>query len=385
MSRAKSSELADIFKMHFSNYCKSNKLTSEQHKVANAIQNCRTSNLGGHIYKCDHCGELHICYNSCRNRHCPKCQALRTAKWLEQRKAELLPAQYFHVVFTLPHELNDLISYNKKPLYHILFKSVWETLRTLGQDPERLGGLMGMIAILHTWGQNLFRHNHLHCIVPGGALTNKGWNPSKKGFLFPVKVMSKIFRGIYVSELRKAYKNLKLPDNTNFDNLLNNVMKKDWVVYSKEPFAGPEKLLDYFGRYTHKVAISNNRILNCTKDHISFKWRDYSDNNKLKIMKLHPHEFIRRFMYHVVPTGFMRIRFFGFLANACKTKNIALIRHQLNAKNAKSIEKVNKNIDALMLELTGIDITICPNCKAGKLNRIQTLKPKFATTLFDTS
>lgn len=385
MSRAKSSvEIADVFKMHVKDYCKSNKLTPEQYKVINAILNCRTSALGGHVYKCDHCGDLQISYNSCRNRHCPKCQALRTAQWLEKRNLELLPVQYFHMVFTLPHKLNDLISYNKKLLYQILFQAVWETIKTLGLDPKRLGGLMGIIAILHTWGQNLFRHNHLHCIVPGGALTTKGWKPSKKGFLFPVKVISKIFRGIYVSKLRALYENneLKLPDRLNFNNLLDALMKKNWVVYSKEPFAGPKKLLNYLGRYTHKIAISNSRILVCNKDYVTFKWRDYSDNNKQKVMKLHPHEFICRFLHHVVPTGFMRIRFYGFLANACKAKNIALIRQELNTK---TIVKTSKATEILMLELTGVDITLCPNCKVGKLNRIQTLQPKFARTLFDTS
>ena len=384
MSRAKKSyvELADIFRMHAKSYCNSNQLTSEQYKVINAILNCRTSALGGHVCKCDHCGKLHISYNSCRNRHCPKCQALRTAKWLEKRRAELLPVQYFHVVFTLPHKLNDLISYNKNLLYQILFQSVWETIKTLGSDPKRLGGLMGMIAMLHTWGQNLIRHNHIHCIIPGGAISNKGWIASKKGFLFPVKVMSKIFRGIYISKLKTFRAKLKLPDNLNFDKLLDELMGKNWIVYSKNPFAGPEKLLDYLGRYTHKIAISNNRILSCDENHVTFKWRDYSDNNKLKIMKLHPHEFIRRFLHHIVPTGFMRVRFFGFLANACKNKNIAAIRNELTCNTIIASEKDTKTI---MFELTGIDIDICPNCNIGKLHSIQLLKPKFARTLFDTS
>jgi hypothetical protein len=384
MFRAKKSsvELADVFRMHAASYCASSKLTPEQYKVINAILNCRTSALGGHVYKCDHCGDLQISYNSCRNRHCPKCQAIRTAQWLEKRKAELLPVQYFHLVFTLPHELNDLISYNKKLLYQILFQAAWETIKTLGLDPKRLGGLMGMIALLHTWGQNLFRHNHLHCIVPGGAINDKGWVASKKGYLFPVKVMSKIFKGVFVSKLRALHKDLKFPDGLDFDELLNGLMNKDWIVYAKEPFAGPEKLLDYLGRYTHKIAISNNRILGYDKDHVTFERRDYSDNNKLKVMKLNPHEFMRRFLYHVVPTGFMRIRFFGFLANACKAKNVAKIRTSLSTKVATVKER---DVQTIINDLIGIDITLCPTCNKGTLRNIQTLKPKFGRTLFDTS
>jgi len=389
-SRDKGSvELADVFRMHFQQYCQQHKLTPEQYKVIHAIMNCRTAILGGHVKQCDYCGELHISYNSCRNRHCPKCQSLRTLKWLESRRRELLPVQYFHMVFTLPHELNNLILYNKQLLHGLLFQSVWETIKTLGKDPKRLGGLMGMLAILHTWGQNLSLHNHLHCIVPGGALVNRiKWNPSKKGYLFPVKVVSKIFRGIYISKLRKLYddKKLKLPDtqkSNTFNKLLDNLMEKDWVVYSKKPFAGPKKLLDYLGRYTHKIAISNNRILSCDKKSVTFKWRDYSDSNKSKIMKLHPGEFIRRFLSHIVPTGFMRIRFFGFLGNACKAKNIELIRKQLSHVQPKT--DIKKDTKALMIELIGVDISICPVCKKGRLQTIQRLQPKFSNTIFDTS
>ena len=208
-------ELADVFRLHVESYSKENQLTSEQYKVIHAIQNCRTSALGGHVQACDHCGYEQISYNSCRNRHCPKCQSLRTKQWLDKRRAELLPVDYFHMVFTLPHELNHLIMYNKKQLYGLLFESAWETVKTLGNDPKRLAGLMGMLAILHTWGQNISQHNHLHCIVPGGALTDQGrWKPSKKGYLFPVKVVSTMFRGVYISKLRALYKNqgLKLPN-----------------------------------------------------------------------------------------------------------------------------------------------------------------------------
>jgi hypothetical protein len=236
----------------------------------------------------------------------------------------------------------------------------------------------------------------LHCIAPGGALTKTGkWKPSKKGYLFPVKVVSKIFRGIYVSRLRALYneKKLKFPGKQNkkqikydFDGLLNKLMKKDWVVYSKEPFAGPEKLLDYLGRYTHKIAISNNRILACDTDSVTFKWRDYSDNNKEKIMKLHPYEFIRRFLLHVVPTGFIRIRSFGFLASACKKKNIEIIRKELSYCPKKTKEKSKKiDVKLIMKELTGVDITLCPKCKKGTLCCIETIPSKFGRMKIDTS
>lgn len=392
-------ELADVFRLHWDAYYSRNTLAPEQHKVAHAIMNCRTPALGGHVDRCDCCGETYNSYNSCRNRHCPKCQSLKTAKWLAERQGELLPVPYFHVVFTLPHELNTLVLYNKKALYSLLFQSAWATINKLGKNKKKLDGLMGMLAILHTWGQNLFVHNHAHCIVPGGALTKRNtWNPSKKDYLFPVKVMSRIYRGLFVSGLRQLYQEnkLKMPNNFNpknkgnikdsFDVLLNTLMKKDWVVYAKEPFAGPEKLLDYLGRYANKIAISNNRILAVDNESVTFKWRDYADNNQVKIMKLEPDEFIRRFLNHVVPKGFMRIRFFGFLANACKKKNVETIRKLLSyqPKTAES-KKAKTDTQSLMKEITGIDITQCPKCKKGKLQRIQELPNQLPKIKFDTS
>jgi hypothetical protein len=387
-------ELADVFRLHGKTYCQKNVLEPQQHKVINAINNCRTSALGGHAGQCDHCGNIHTSYNSCRNRHCPKCQSLKTAKWLDDRRQELLPVPYFHVVFTLPHELNTLLLYNKRELYSLLLQAAWETIKTLGQDPKRLDGLMGMLAILHTWGQDLAMHNHVHCIVPGGALTrgNK-WKASKSNYLFPVEVMSKIFRGIFVTGLRSLYDKhrLKIPDcfasktnlniRENFEALLSNLMKKSWVVYSKKPFAGPEKLLDYLGRYVNKIAISNNRILGCDEESVTFKWRDYSDGNKMKVMKLKPEEFIRRFLRHVIPTGFMRVRFFGFLANASKKKNVAIIRELLSYKPTET-GKQKKSTQSLMRELAGVDITLCQKCKIGHLHVIQIIqRPNY----FDTS
>lgn len=404
-------ELDDIFGLHASSYCRQHKLSIDQHKVVNAICNCRSAVLGGNIKHCCCCGADIISYNSCRNRHCPKCQALAKARWLEARQAELLPVEYFHVVFTIPHELNSLANYNKAIIYNILFKSAWITIDTLGKDQKRLGGDTGMLAALHTWGQNLSQHIHLHCIIPGGALNTdeenkkdeqdkqnkqkkqkkQKWVSCKPKFLFPVKVMSKIFRGTFVKLLRQAHQNneLKLQntiaDLSNpklFDELLDSLMKKGWYVYSKKPFNGAKGAVDYLAKYVYKTAISNNRILSCKDGMVTFKWRDYSNHNKIKQMTLDAHEFIRRFLIHVLPNRFIRIRSFGFLANPCKKNKIQKILHLLNQANqpsqsetnesAKSVGKTgkaekNESTGALMLRLTGININVCPKCKTGML------------------
>lgn len=375
-------------RLHGEAYRQANTLTPTQHKVMNAIINCRTSALGGHVEQCDHCHALHYAYNSCRNRHCPKCESFKAAQWLQDRQAELLPVRYFHVVFTLPHELNHWVLYNKRRLYDLLFESAWKTLRTLGKDPKRLNGEMGALSILHTWGQNLSQHNHVHCIVPGGALTSTGKWVTSKNYLFPVKVLSKLFRGIFVGQLRALYQQalLTAPDTTgplDFDMLLNQLMQKDWVVYAKPPFTDSESLLNYLGRYTHKIAISNHRILSCDEHSVTFKWRDYADGNKMKVMKLAPAEFIRRFLSHVVPKGFMRIRSFGFIANACKANKLSTIRKQLGDDSKKPIEKKDRRM--LMLDLTGKDITLCPVCKQGNLKRVGEMHSTLNKTIVDTS
>jgi hypothetical protein len=296
------------------------------------------------------------------------------------------------VVFTLAHELNHLVLYNKQLLYNLLFESAWQTLKTLGNDPKRLNGEMGMLAVLHTWSQNLSQHNHVHCIVPGGALKVNGQWQSSKNYLFPVKVLSKLFRGIFISKLRCLYQRgrLKLPDQltesldrNEFDQLLDVLMEKEWVVYAKPPFASSELLLNYLGRYTHKIAISNYRILAVDEQLVTFKWRDYADGNKEKVMQLKPEEFIRRFLSHVVPDGFMRIRSFGFLSNACKAKKLQIIRKQLKCKPANAIER--KCVATLMFELTGKDIALCPICKQGKLKRIGDIPSQLKDTVFDSS
>lgn len=383
--RAKNSvELADIFNLHANSYIKEHRLSKEQYKAINAIRNCRTAALGGNVQRCACCGTEFNTYNSCRNRHCPKCQALAKARWLEARQAELLPVEYFHVVFTIPHELNFLAGYNQAMIYNILFKAAWISIQTLGKDKKRLGGLMGTLAALHTWGQNLLQHIHLHCIIPGGALTHEEWISSKPGFLFPIKVMSRIFKGAFVKLLRQVYENNELQlqgavsDLTNpelFTDLLNQLMKKEWCVYSKRPFNGAKGAVDYLAKYVYKTAISNNRILSCDDGKVTFNWRDYSNHNKIKTMALDAHEFIRRFLTHVLPDGFIRIRSFGFLANSCKTKKIRRILELLHQNPAITTRK-KESVDELMLRLTGVDINLCPKCKIGKLQTIKTI-PNF--------
>jgi hypothetical protein len=378
-----SAELADIFNLYGDSYIEQHGISAAQRKAINAICNCRTAALGGNLQRCDCCGKEIISYNSCRNRHCPKCQALAKARWLAARQAELLPVEYFHVVFTIPHELNFLAGYNQNLIYNILFKAAWATIQDLGRDPKRLNGNMGLLAALHTWGQNLLQHIHLHCIIPGGAFQDNQWNSCKSGFLFPVKIVSKKFRGTFVSLLRKAYKNnqLKLQGviadlakPAIFTQLLDQLMKKEWCVYCKKPFNGAKGAVDYLAKYVYKTAISNNRILSCNNNKVTFNWRDYSDHNKIKKMTLDPHEFIRRFLSHVLPDGFMRIRSFGFLANSCKAKKIQKILELLEQKKPPEIKK--ESAEELMRRLTGINIHLCPTCKKGKLLTIKRL-PNF--------
>lgn len=336
-------ELADIFLKHAEAYIEQCGVSAQQYKAINAISRCRTSVLGGHALRCDHCGMQDISYNSCRYRHCPKCQNTKQLRWLEQRKSELLPTHYFHVVFTLPHEINHIASYNQSIIYNLLFKAAWLTIETFGKDEKRLAGQMGMLAVLHTWGQNLSQHIHLHCMIPGGALYDddegrKQWRSSKKDFLFSSKAMAKYFGKTFLTLLERANRhdelNLKggiaaLADAKTFGQLMVKLRKKSWNVYAKEPFNGAEGGITYLARYFAKTAIGNERILSCDDNTVLFKWRDYSDENKIKIMALDAHEFIRRYLSHVLPDGFMRVRSFGLLANACKTKNIATIRDLL--------------------------------------------------------
>jgi hypothetical protein len=348
-----------------------------------SIEVCRSSYLGGHVEKCELCGFRKPSYNSCRNRHCPKCQSLTKARWLQDRKSELLPVEYFHDVFTLPHELNPLILCNKKVLFDILFKSVSETILQFGKN--NIGGKPGFLCILHTWDQTLRDHFHLHCVVPAGALSFDGskWIPARKNFLFNVKALSVVFRKKFIEFLEAAYDRGQLifPGETaasattrNFSRFIDNLWEHRWVVYSKKPFGGPEQVLDYIGRYTHRVAISNNRIINVRDGRVAFTYRDRKSGDIHRTKELDADEFTRRFLLHVLPEGFMRIRHFGFLANRCKRENIRRIR-ELKGVSQSVTKKTKKNTQELMLELTGTDIAMCPCCKKGTMQVIAEITP----------
>jgi predicted Zn-ribbon and HTH transcriptional regulator len=363
-------ELADIFRAYGESYRRNRPLPVSHLKVIEAVKRCRTADLGGHIERCDSCGFERPAYNSCRNRHCPKCQSLAKVKWLDKQKSELLPVGYFHLVFTLPHELNGLILTNKKILLNHLFKAVGETLIEFGRT--RLGGQIGLITVLHTWDQTLLDHFHLHCLVPAGALSDnqKCWSPARKNFLFPVRALSLVLRGKFLDLLKKTFaqnqllfvgQTAPLAHPAAFQSLIAALRKKPWIVYAKNPFGSPEHVLDYLGRYTHRVALSNDRILSTHKEEVTFSYRDRKDRNRKKTMTLDAHEFIRRFLLHVIPKGFVRVRHFGFLANRSKGL-LAKCRQLLDLAPALP-ELSGKSVRELMLQLTGIDITRCPLCK----------------------
>lgn len=367
-------ELADIFRNYGEQYRQNHALALSHLRVMRAVERCRTAALGGHLQQCDVCGYEHPAYNSCRNRHCPKCQSLAKARWLEKQKLELLPVGYFHLVFTLPHELNRLILVNKKPLINILFQAVSETLLEFAH--RHLKGTLGLTTVLHTWNQTLLDHFHLHCLVPAGALSfdQNRWIPARKNFLFHVKALSIVFKAKFLDFLKKAFNQKKLlfpgqsallADPLSFKLLLKTVEQKSWVVYAKKPFASPDSVLDYLGRYTHRVALSNNRICSVHNSEVTFTYRDRKNQNQLKLMKLQVHEFIRRFLLHVIPKGLMRVRHFGFLANNSKER-LSKCRQLLGLLPALP-KPPQRSTHELMLALTGIDFTRCPRCRKGTL------------------
>jgi len=356
-----------------------------------AIEVCRTAVLGGHKDQCDHCGHLEISYNSCRNRHCPQCQTLRKETWIEARLEDLLPIEYFHVVFTLPAELNPLVSLNRKVLYNLLFRSVSETLTQLAKDPNHLGAEIGGIGILHTWGQNLMDHPHIHCIVTcivtgGGLSSDKGrWVSCRKGFFIPVRILSALFKGKFLDLLKKCFQSdgLVFPDRIrhlespeDFERFRSQLYHKQWVVYCKPPFDGVKGTLQYLGRYTHRIAIGNNRILNIHNGDVSFLWRDYADHNRQKTMTLKADEFIRRFLLHVLPSRFVRIRHFGLLANRKRKNIIALCRKILGESQTPTKQEPRKETwQEQLFRICGMDVTLCPVCQIGRLWRVAPLLP----------
>ena len=383
-SERKQPEVADIFRLYGENYRQSKPLSYKQIKVMRHIEECRTADLGGHVERCNVCSFERIAYNSCRDRHCPKCQAMAKEKWLNDRKAELLPCGYFHLVFTLPHNLNPVILGNRKQTLTLLFSAANETLQAFAKDPQwRLEGQLGFIAVLHTWSQTLIDHFHLHCLIPGGVLvfTKDKWLPARESFLFRVESLAKEFRKRYLKKLGNAYRKdeIHVPQAIAFGDMLRSLAECDWIAYAKRPFAGPEQVLEYLGRYTHRVAISNHRILSIANGKVVFTYRDPKRSEAVKVMTLGADEFIRRFLLHILPKGFMKIRYFGFLAHRNKKQTIPLLRKLINPK-AKLPEKSNETVVEMMLRLTGIDVTACPECKKGKMIKIRALPKAYHNT-----
>ncbi len=337
-------EVADIFRAYGAAYrqARTGPLSLGQLKVMSAIENCRTAALGGHVAACEKCSHTHIAYNSCRNRHCPKCQGAAARDWLEARQAELLAVPYYHVVFTLPAQIADIAYQNKAVIYDILFKATAETLITIAADPKHLGARVGLTAVLHTWGSAMTHHPHLHCIVPGGGVSGDGeqWIACRTGFFLPVRVLSRLFRRLFLEKLTAAHESnrlqffsdhAKLVEPGAFAAYLAPLRKIEWVIYAKRPFAGPEAVLAYLSRYTHRVAIANSRLIRIDDQGVTFKYKDYraKGRQRQKIMTLAPSEFIRRFLIHVLPRGFHRIRYYGLFANGNRTENLARARRLL--------------------------------------------------------
>ena len=354
-----------------------------------AIEVCRTAVLGGHLERCDECGHERNCFNSCRDRHCPKCQSLARAQWIEDRQTELLEVPYFHVVFTIPEQLAAIALQNQKVVYGILFAATAETLKTIAADPEHLGAEIGFFAVLHTWGQNLQFHPHLHCVVPGGGLSPDGqrWISCRPNFFLSVKMLSRRFRHLFLESLQKAYdagqlqffgalEPLRQPGA--FAQRLARAKASEWVVYAKRPFAGPQQVLDYVGRYTHRVAISNHRLLDIENDQVSFEWKDYRQGGAVKVMTLSAEEFIRRFLLHVLPDGFQRIRYYGFLGNRYRQEKLDRCRHLLGMPGASqqpAVSSSEKDYLDRYEDLTGCSLRQCPQCQSGRMVRVLTLLP----------
>ena len=366
-------EVADIFRRHGDAFraAQGSRLSQAQRRVMAAIEACRTAVLGGHVEQCEDCGEVRVAYNSCRNRHCPKCQGLVRAQWLADRRTELLPVQYFHLVFTVPAPLAAIALQNKAVVYDILFKAAAETVRTIGADPKHLGAETGMIAILHSWGQTLTHHPHVHCIVPGGGLAPDGrWVACRPGFFLPVHVLSRLYRRLFLERLLDAFDAgqlnffgdlAALAEPAAFARRLAPLRRIAWVIYAKRPFGGAEQVLDYLSRYTHRVAIANSRLLACEDGRVCFRWKDYRVRDKTKTMSLDVDEFIRRFLLHVLPNQFRRIRHFGFLANACRTAKLARIRAALALPEPTPVAEPTDYRERYAL-LIGQRIDLCPCC-----------------------
>ena len=398
MARREGQELADVFRQFGPAFRDRNaaSLSGGRRRAMIAIENCRTAALGGHVEACGDCGHRRSAYNSCRNRNCPKCQGLARAQWLEDRQAELLDVPYFHVVFTVPQEIEVIAFQNQIVVYDILFQAASETLRRIAADPRHLGAEIGFLGVLHTWGQNLQHHPHVHFLVPGGGISPDGerWVHCRPGFFLPVRVLSRMFRGLLLHYLDQAftaghlnflsaYRHLHEP--AAFRRYLTPLHGAEWVVYAKRPFAGPAQVLDYVGRYTHRVAISNNRLLSMDEGKVQFRWKDYRDGNRQKTMTLDGAEFIRRFLIHVLPDGFHRIRYYGFLGNCHRARKLALCRELLGMAPAApraSPENYQDRFEAL----TGRSLRECPHCHTGIMVVIDSIaRPRVCLPVQDTS
>jgi len=393
-------EVADIFRRYGGEYREKHgtSMSTAERRVMSAIELCRTAALGGQIEQCDQCGHRCICYQSCRNRHCPKCQSLARAKWIEDRQDELLNCEYYHVVFTVPDKIAALAYQNKEVVYNILFQATAETLRTIAADPKHLGAEIGFFAVLHTWGSALLHHPHLHCVIPGGGLSPDGtrWVSCRPGFFLPVRVLSLLFRRLFLERLQNAFDNGKLRffttleylrDRCEFVRYLEPVRKSKWVVYAKRPFAGPEQVLDYVGRYTHRVAISNNRLLDVEAGQVSFRYKDYRNQGQQKTMPLSAEEFIRRFLLHVLPHGFHRIRYYGFQGNRYRKDKLDQCRQLLGMPIPEVHSEPSETQDYRdrCEELNGVSLRICPVCRRGHMVLIDTLEARSRPAIKDTS
>jgi hypothetical protein len=361
--------LQRVLQQHLPSYTESHRLDGQRLKVCRHLLSCHTPVLGGLQWQCDQCGHRPVSYHSCRDRHCPQCQARDARRWCELQQAALLPVTYYHLVFTLPHDLNGWVQLHPRVIYNLLFRVVWRTLKTFGADPKRLNGRLGMTAVLHTWGRNLGRHVHLHCLVPGGALTKQDeWQAAKSNYLFPVKALSRHFRGAMVSALRQAQQagRLKRVKPEMVDPTLDALMCQDWVVYSKPCLAQTEQIIGYLARYTHRIAISDQRLLAMDERGITFAYRDTRTQQPARLT-LAPGEFIRRFLMHVLPGGFMRIRHYGWLANRCREKALKTIRKCLGSVEAEATVEDESAEPA---------VWPCPKCRKGKLSIIEQLSPQ---------
>jgi len=361
-------ELQDIFRLYGEQYKELHSLSYAQSKAFSAILKCRTADLGAHVDTCENCGSSEISYNSCRNRHCPKCQTISKEIWIDKQKQNLLDVGYFHVVFTVPEQLRPVFYQNQTLMYNLLFKSVSETLHELAADKKFLGAKLGFTTVLHTWGQNLSYHPHIHCIIPAGGLSILSkWIYSRKKFFIPVRVLSRLFRGKFLNLIQSL--NLSffgdsayLNDTRNFAVFLKDCYDFDWVVYCKPPFKSASCVVEYLGRYTHRVAISNNRIISIDNGIVTFKHRDYKDNNKSKIMSLTAVEFIRRFLMHILPSRFTKIRHFGFLASKVKSSLLHLCKILTRTRLSVAVSSILDIVSRVL----GFDVSICRVCGFSK-------------------